>query len=164
MAGSVSPLMKPIVRTQMLIRKPLAEVFDAFVDPAITTRFWFTRSSGGLETGKRVTWEWEMYGVSASVLARAVETNSRILIEWGDPSSTVEWQFSAHGPDCTLVEISHRGFHGSDTEAVNAAIDSMGGFSLVLAGLKALLEHGVELNLVADRNPDGHVAGSGPAR
>jgi hypothetical protein len=29
----------------------------------------------------------------------------------------------------------------------------MGGFSLVLAGLTALLEHGVELNLVADHQP-----------
>jgi len=46
---------------------------------------------------------------------------------------------------------------------VNAAIDSMGGFSLVLAGLKTFLEHGVELNLTADRNPDGHFAGTGQA-
>ena len=30
----------------------------------------------------------------------------------------------------------------------------MGGFSLVLAGLKALLEHGIQLNLVADHFPD----------
>jgi hypothetical protein len=29
------------------------------------------------------------------------------------------------------------------------------GFSLVLAGLKALLEHDVRLNLVADRFPKG---------
>ena len=33
------------------------------------------------------------------------------------------------------------------------ALDSTEGFSLVLAGLKALLEHGVELNLVRDRHP-----------
>jgi len=32
----------------------------------------------------------------------------------------------------------------------------MGGFTLVLAGLKALLEHDVELNLVADHYPDAH--------
>lgn len=28
-------------------------------------------------------------------------------------------------------------------------------FSLVLAGLKAYLEHGIQRNLVADRRPDG---------
>ena len=30
----------PVARTGMLIRRPAAEVFEAFVDPAITTRFW----------------------------------------------------------------------------------------------------------------------------
>ena len=34
-----------------------------------------------------------------------------------------------------------------------------GGFSFVLAGLKALLEHGIELTLVVDHAPDHLVAG-----
>jgi hypothetical protein len=36
-------------------------------------------------------------------------------------------------------------------------MDSTEGFTLVLAGLKALLEHGVKLNLVSDRFPDAIV-------
>jgi hypothetical protein len=32
----------------MLIRRPVEEVFNAFVDPTVTTRFWFSRSSGQL--------------------------------------------------------------------------------------------------------------------
>ena len=35
-----------VAKAEMLIRKPVAEVFEAFVDPAITTQFWFTKSSG----------------------------------------------------------------------------------------------------------------------
>lgn len=143
----------PVARTQMLIRKPVAEVFNAFVDPAVTTKFWFTRSSGPLESGKDVQWDWEMYGVSAAVRVKAVEPHERILIEWDDPPRPVEWQFTPRADDSTLVSISTRGFHGSDDETVAQAIDSMGGFTLVLAGLKALLEHGVALNLVADHNP-----------
>ena len=57
-----------IVEAQMLIRKPSSIVFNAFVDPAITAKFWFTKSSGKLETGKTFTWEWEMYNVSTNVL------------------------------------------------------------------------------------------------
>lgn len=34
----------PVAKTGMLIRKPVAEVFEAFIDPNITTKFWFTRS------------------------------------------------------------------------------------------------------------------------
>src|SRR3982750_382943 len=75
----------PTVETQMLIRKPVAQVFQAFVDPAITTHFWFTKSSGNLAVGKTVTWEWEMYGVSMNVLVKELIENKRIVMEWGDP-------------------------------------------------------------------------------
>ena len=54
----------PITRTGMLIRRPVADVFDAFVNPEVTTKFWFTRSTGRLEAGGQVQWEWEMYGRS----------------------------------------------------------------------------------------------------
>jgi len=56
-----------------------------------------------------------------------------------------------------LVSIVASGFAGSEDDKVASAIDSMGGFSLALAGCKAFLEHGIELNLVADHNPDAHV-------
>lgn len=39
-------------KTAMLIRRPVETVFEAFVNLEITTRFWFTKSSGPLESGK----------------------------------------------------------------------------------------------------------------
>ena len=144
----------PIVTAQMLIRKPVAEVFEAFANPAITTRFWFTKSSGRLEPGAVLRWDWEMYGVSTQVCVKAVELNRRILIEWDDPPCPVEWLFTPRAANTTLVSISNWGFSGSEDEVVAQAIDAMGGFTLVLAGLKALLEHNVVLNLVADHHPD----------
>jgi uncharacterized protein YndB with AHSA1/START domain len=146
----------PIAKTQMLIRKPVSEVFTAFVDPAVTTRFWFTKSGGKLEAGKDVRWDWEMYGASALVSVKVVDPNARIIVEWGDPPRTVEWLFAPRADDTTLVSISERGFRGSGDEVVAQAIDSMGGFTMVLAGLKALLEHDVALNLVTDHHPDAH--------
>ena len=147
---------KPIVKAQLLIRRPVSEVFEAFVDPAITTKFWFTKSSGKVEPGKVLTWEWEMYGASAEVRVKAVEKNARIQIEWDDPPCPVEWHFTSRPDDTTLVIISNWGFSGSGDEMVAKAIDSMGGFTSLLAGLKAFLEHGIELNLVADHHPDAH--------
>jgi uncharacterized protein YndB with AHSA1/START domain len=46
----------PFSRTGMLIRRPAAEVFEALVNPDITTNFWFTRSSGRLEQGQQTEW------------------------------------------------------------------------------------------------------------
>jgi uncharacterized protein YndB with AHSA1/START domain len=42
------------VTAEMLIRKPVKEVFNAFVDPEKTKNFWFTKGSDKLEKGKRL--------------------------------------------------------------------------------------------------------------
>lgn len=147
----------PVAKTGMLIRRPVADVFEAFVNPDITTKFWFTKSSGRLEAGKQVRWDWEMYGVWAPVTVKAVEPNRRILIEWpGEVGPTeVQWIFTPMEDGSTFVSITDSGFSGDGDEVVKQALDSMGGFTLVLAGLKALLEHNVRLNLVGDRHPQG---------
>jgi uncharacterized protein YndB with AHSA1/START domain len=146
----------PVAKTGMLIRKPVAEVFEAFVDPSITTKFWFTKSSGRLEAGKSVTWTWEMYGASTHVTAKVVEPNKRIVIEWDGYSgrTTVEWKF-AHKAAGTFVSITESGWTGDGDALVEYATGSTQGFTWTLAGLKALLEHNVRLNLVADRFPNG---------
>jgi len=145
----------PIAKAEMLIRKPVAEVFAAFVDPETTSRFWFTKSTGRLETGKHIVWTWEMYGMSIEVDVKAVEPNKRILLEWGNHGSmtTVEWVFTPFENDTTYVTITNSGFQGDGDKVVKDALGSKGGFTWVLAGLKALLEHDLELNAIADAFP-----------
>ncbi len=147
----------PVSRTAMLIRRPAADVFEAFVDPAVTTRFWFTRSSGRLEAGTEVRWDWEMYGLSVPVTVKAVEPERRIVIEWPGRASptTVEWLFAAQPDGTTFVTITHAGFTGDGDEVVQEVSESTEGFALVLAAVKALLEHGVTLHVVRDRFPKG---------
>ncbi|WP_213528600.1 SRPBCC family protein [Paenibacillus cisolokensis] len=143
---------EPVVRTGMLIRRPVREVFDAFIDPSVTTKFWFTKSSGKLEAGKRVRWEWEMYGVGTDVDVLEVERDRRISIRWSPPDWTsVEWTFTPVGDDSTYVNIINAGFKGDGDDVVAEAIDSMGGFTMVLCALKAWLEHNVILSVVADK-------------
>ena len=144
----------PVMKTGMLIRKPADEVYEAFIEPKITTQFWFTKSSGRLDAGQPVKWEWEMYNASTMVTVKALEPGKRILIEWEARSGrhTVEWLFRplAEG---TFVSITNEGFAGSGDAVAAEAMDSTQGFSLLLAGLKAYLEHGIRLNLVLDRKP-----------
>jgi uncharacterized protein YndB with AHSA1/START domain len=84
-----------------------------------------------------------------------VEPNRRIVIEWPayNSPSRVEWLFTDRADGTTFVEISDSGFTGSGDDVVEYAKSSTEGFALVLAGLKALLEHGIQLNLVGDRFP-----------
>ena len=98
-----------------------------------------------------------MYGISIPVTAKAIEMNKRIVIEWPGYSglTTVEWTFAPQKDGTTFVSITESGFTGDGDDLVKQVTASTQGFSLVLAGLKALLEHDVRLNLVADRYPKG---------
>lgn len=148
---------KAMAKTGMLIRKPVGQVFSAFIDPVVTTRFWFTKSSGSLEVGKPVTWEWEMYGASTRVLPKDIESDRRIVIEWDGYTgrTTVEWAFSARKDGTTFVSIAESGWTGTGDELIEHVANATQGFTWTLAGLKAWLEHGIELHLVADRFPNG---------
>lgn len=147
----------PVAKAAMLIRKPVAEAFEAFIDPAITSKFWFTKSTGRLEPGKHITWTWEMYDVSIEVHVKEIEVNKRIMVDWGNygEMTTVEWIFTPYKGDATYVTITNSGFKGDGDKVVRDALDSTGGFTWVLAGLKALLEHNINLNVIADAFPKG---------
>jgi uncharacterized protein YndB with AHSA1/START domain len=144
-------------RTEMLIRRPVADVFDAFVDPRKTSKFWFTSGSGRLEAGKRVQWRWNMYDLKVDVDVKVLEPYKHIIVDWssGEAPTTIEWRFTPHSDDTTFVSISNSGFTGDEQSITKQALDSTEGFTFVLAGLKAYLEHGVQLNFAADRHPDG---------
>jgi uncharacterized protein YndB with AHSA1/START domain len=145
----------PIAIAGMLIRRPVAEVYEAFIDPAITTKFWFTHGSDRLDSGKEVRWEWRMYDVSTTVRVKELAKNEEIVMEWSDPSTTVVWTFIPMPDRATFVDIRNYGFSGTPQQRVRGAIDSTGGFTLVLAGAKAWLEQGVMLGLIGDRHPKG---------
>ena len=143
----------PTVTAQMRIRKPVQVVFDAFIDPEITSNFWFTKASGKLETGKTITWEWEMYNVSDNVKVLNITPNEQILIQWGNPVTNVNFQFQELSDGTTYVTITSTGFSQQGDELLAAINDNTGGFTTVLDGAKAYLEHNINLNLIADKFP-----------
>nr|QLH55526.1 hypothetical protein [Myxococcus sp.] len=146
----------PVAKATMMIRRPVAEVFAAFVDPAITSKFWFSRGTEPLRPGGTAQWFWDWYGVSAKVKVLDFEPGARLRIQWNDPPTVtfVEWTFTALSPERTYVRVVESGFHGDDQAVVAGALDSTGGFNMVLAGAKAWLEHGIQLELVADHFPE----------
>ena len=139
----------------MLIRKPVSDVFQAFIDPGVTKYFWFTKGSGKLEVGKTITWEWEMYNFSTKVVAKEIIPNQKIAIDWftSDEPTQVDFNFQTLSDGSTFVSIKHYGFDKTGDELLQTIKDSTGGFTIVLAGLKAYLEHNINLNLILDKFP-----------
>jgi uncharacterized protein YndB with AHSA1/START domain len=143
---------KPYVEAQMLIRKPIEVVFEAFVNPEITTNFWFTKSTGKLEESKIITWEWEMYGAKSDVKVDQIITNQLIKTQWGNPSTNVDYEFKEMEKG-TLVIIKSYGFSQTGEDLLKIINDNTGGFTTVLDGCKAYLEHGINLRLIEDKFP-----------
>lgn len=146
--------MNPTIETQMLIRKPVTEVFNAFIDPEITTKFWFSSSTGALKEGKIVQWAWDKYQVKSKVMVFNILENKLIQIAWGeDPKTSVDFIFDEISTEQTYVTIRNYDIPLQGSELTKFIIDATGGFTTVLDGLKAYLEHGLMLNLVEDKFP-----------
>jgi uncharacterized protein YndB with AHSA1/START domain len=147
----------PAVKVGLLIRRPPPVVFEALADPAITTRFWYTKSSGRMIERAELTWEWEMYGVSSRVLVDEVESDSRIRFRWDgyDPAhpTTVEFRFVPYENETTYLDISETGFTGDGDTQMSRALDSTAGFTFLLSSVKAALEEDVTLKVVLDAHP-----------
>jgi hypothetical protein len=84
--------------------------------------------------------------------------------------STEEWEQTMLKESLLAAAMAFPAWHGDKESSedrqerltvIAQAIDSKGGFTIVLAGLKAWLEHGIALNLVADQFPDGHIDSDG---
>ena len=152
----------PIAKAEMQIRKPVAEVFEAFIDPVITSRFWFTKGSARLDAQKEVTWEWEMYNFSVQIRVKELVRNKHLAVEWTgyESPTTIVWKFTELPDNTTFVSVTNSGFKGEGDHVVKQALDATEGFAFVLAGAKAFLEHNVELSLVRDRFPEGLSAAS----
>lgn len=153
----------PVVKAQMLIRKPVSEVFEAMVNPDITSKFWFTGSSGRVEPGKTIEWEWGQFGVKDTVDILDVKTDEYISLEWklGDLKTLVEMVFELHSNASTLVKVTESGFWKTNPaedenleEKINLMLGQNGGWNLVLSSMKAWLEHELDLNLIADHEPE----------
>ena len=143
----------PVVEVDMLIRRLAREVWEAFADPDEIRRFWVARSTGRLETGAVVTWMFKIAGAETDVTVLEARPGELLDLRWdGQP---LRISFADRG-DSTLVTVRVTEFRG-DTPAATA-VETMSGFTLVLASLKMWLEHGIEGELMYDRFPDATYA------
>ncbi len=75
------------------------------------------------------------------------------MIDWWEPATSVDFNFKTLSDGSTYVSIKHYGFKQTGDELLEVIKDSTGGFTTVLAGLKAYLEHNIKLNLIEDKYP-----------
>lgn len=143
------------ILVSLAIKKSVSDVFQAFINPEHTTKFWFSASTGKLVPGEKVTWKWDWYDVSVEVDVVEIIDNEKIYFKWtgGNKTTHVDFTFHTINTDLTFLVITQFGFSGTEDELIKTLLDANGGFTLVAAGAKAYLEHGIQINLIEDKFP-----------
>ena len=145
------------------IAKPVAEVFEAVVDPDQLSNYFTTGGAKGrLETGATVMWDFHDYPGAFPVNVIEVVPNERIVLEWdaaeGEPpnvdnsiqvsnagyKTTVTMTFKALDDGRTMIEIAEEGWR-ENQGALDASYGNCQGWTGMLLALKVWLEHGINL-------------------
>jgi len=133
---------------EMLIRKPAADVFQAFVEPRILESFWLKKSSGALGNGAVVAWDFMVEGAHETVAVNAFSPHELIGFTWSS-GVQVRIGFEERPGDITKVAITATGFTGDDL--LEQVANTTEGFAIVLCDLKSLMETGQSGNMVRDK-------------
>jgi uncharacterized protein YndB with AHSA1/START domain len=133
------------VHASMLIRRPVGEVFAAFVNPQQLRKFWLSDASGPLAPRARVQWSFMVPGATVRVVVTRFESPHHLAFDW-DEELHIAMTFESFADGGTQVSVEVTGFSGAD--AVAQAADTVEGFAIVLCDLKTLLETGESAGLV----------------
>jgi uncharacterized protein YndB with AHSA1/START domain len=135
------------ISARIQILKPAREVYEAIVDPAKMSNYFISKSSGNMEPGKTLQWEFPEFAGSFPVRIGTLVKDQYISFYWDDPDGTellVEMKLDAKGDGKTVVSIKEAGRLNNE-----AGIDwlkrNTEGWANFLACLKAYLEYGINL-------------------
>ena len=135
------------------IAKPVAEVFEAVVNPDRLSQYFATGGARGrLEPGATVYWDFHDFPGEFPVEVVEVEKNKRIVLRWEvdeqDPSAKydtiVTMRFEALEDGRTLVSIGEEGWRETPA-GLKASYGNCMGWSQMLCAMKAWVEYGINL-------------------
>lgn len=137
------------------ISRPVAEVFDAVVEPSKLSRYFTTGGAKGrLAAGATVMWDFHDFPGAFPVEVITVVPNEKIVLQWeandkgaegGAYKTLVTMTFKSLDDDRrTLVNIAEQGWHESEG-GLKASYGNCMGWAQMLCALKMWIEHGINL-------------------
>lgn len=135
--------MKLTAQATLQIQKPIDDVFDAIVNPERITKCFISRSSGPMETGKTVAWEFGDFPGEFPVEVQSVRLNQSVSFIW-DQETVVNIWFEAQADNSTVVKITE-GEKELNEKNLKWLTDNTFGWGNFLDCLKAYLEYGINL-------------------
>jgi uncharacterized protein YndB with AHSA1/START domain len=135
------------ISTALQIGKPRPEVFEALVNPEKMSNYFISKSSGRMEAGKTLTWEFPEFDQAFEVQVDKIETGEHIAFLWEGADACelmVEISLETRNTDSTLVTIVEHSMPNNDI-GIAWLKNNTAGWANFLACLKAYLEFGINL-------------------
>jgi uncharacterized protein YndB with AHSA1/START domain len=134
------------IRTALQILRPAGDVFEAIVDPARMSDYFISRSSGRMEEGAQLMWQFPEFQAEFPIRVGKIEKDRYISYYWDFDKKEllVEMTLDPRGPGSTLVTVTEKGMN-NDEEGIRWLKGNTEGWANFLACLKAWLEYGINL-------------------
>jgi uncharacterized protein YndB with AHSA1/START domain len=134
------------IKTAIQILKPVNEVFEAIVDPIKMSNYFISKSSGRMETGKQIMWQFPEFELEFPIRVGKITKDKYISYFWDLEGSElfVEMTLTSKGAGSTLVTVNEKG-RNNDEAGIKWLKGNTEGWANFLASLKAYLEYGINL-------------------
>lgn len=134
------------VKATLQIQKSPAEVFDAIVDPEHMKNYFISESTGPIEEGKVLVWQFPEFDEEAPVRIGRIEQDKYISFYWDidEEELLTEIELRPAGNNSTVVHITEKS-RDNDEKGIKWLQTNTEGWANFLACLKAYLEFGINL-------------------
>ena len=135
--------MKLTAKATLQIQKSIAEVFEAIVNPEKMTKYFISESSGRMETGKELTWEFGDFPGKFPVKIIEVQPDKSVSFIW-DEETVVNITLEEQPDKSTVVKVTE-GEKELNEKNLKWLTDNTFGWANFLDCMKAYLEYGINL-------------------
>jgi uncharacterized protein YndB with AHSA1/START domain len=134
------------VKVKDKVLKPIAEVFEAIVNPDKLSNFFISRASGPIRQGESVTWFFDDIGGQLPIEVKVVHENKLITFDWAASGikAQVDIHLTVHDPTTTSITITEKSFQ-LDKTGVSKALQQTQGWTDFICSMKAYLYCGINL-------------------
>jgi uncharacterized protein YndB with AHSA1/START domain len=135
------------IKVGLKMAKPEHEVFEAIVDPAKMSNYFISKSTGRMEEGKNLTWQFPEFDMKFPVRVSKIKNDKYISYHWDDMDgneSLVEITLKLMEDNTTFVSITEKS-RDNDEKGIKWLKSNTEGWANFLACLKAYLEYGINL-------------------
>ncbi|NCI45129.1 SRPBCC domain-containing protein [Sediminibacterium soli] len=134
------------IKAGLQIARPVHQVFDSIVDPAVMCNYFISWGSGRMEEGQTLQWRFPEFDETFPIRVGSIRNNSYVSYYWanGDKETLVEITLTAYKETDTVVTVTEKSM-SNDEAGINWLKGNTEGWANFLACMKAWLEYGVHL-------------------